>query len=126
MKVRASVKPICPTCKVMAPGLASIGDDYDAWMDASLAAAKDQIDIVSGHIYAGFPVDSPGSGSTSDSFFNKLESHRVLETNGTVVYEGPLSFREVMLKHGVSKPFWLTETGKEATLGDAGVPGGKC
>lgn len=110
----------CPTCKVMAPGLASIGDDYDAWMDASLAAAKDQIDIVSGHIYAGFPVDSPGSGSTSDSFFNKLESHRVLETNGTVVYEGPLSFREVMLKHGVSKPFWLTETGKEATLGDAG------
>ncbi len=113
-----AVHGACPTCKVVAPGLASIGTEYDVWLDASLAAAKDQIDIVSGHIYSGFPVDSPGSGSTSDSFFNKLESHRVLETGGTVVYEGPLSFREVMDKHGVTAPFWLTETGREATLGD--------
>ncbi|MBK8255180.1 MAG: beta-galactosidase [Polyangiaceae bacterium] len=115
----AAVHSACPSCKVVAPGLASIGSEYDQWLDASLAAAKDQIDIVSGHIYAGFPVDSPGSGSTSDSFFNKLDSHRILETGGTVVYEGPLSFREVMDKHGVNKPFWLTETGREATLGNA-------
>ncbi len=114
-----AVHAACPACKVVGPGLASIGDEYDLWLDASLTAAKDQIDIVSGHIYAGFPVDSPGAGSTSDSFFNKLESHRVLETGGTVVYEGPLSFREVMDKHGVVAPFWLTETGREATLGDA-------
>ena len=114
-----AVHSACPGCKVVAPGLATIGKEYDVWLDASLAAAKDEIDIVSGHIYAGFPVDSPGSGSSSDSFFNKLEAHRVLETGGSVVYEGPLSFREVMDKHGVSKPFWLTETGREATLGDA-------
>ena len=114
-----AVHNACPNCKVVAPGLATVGMDYDTWMDAAMSAAKDQIDIVSGHIYAGFPVDSPGSGSTSDSFFNKLESHRVLETGGTVVFEGPLSFREVMDKHGVTAPFWITETGKEATLGDA-------
>ena len=35
------------------------------------------------------------------------------------MYEGPLSFKEVMDKHAVTKPFWLTETGKEATYGDA-------
>lgn len=114
-----AVHAACPTCKVVAPGLASIGEEYDLWLDASLAAAKDDIDIVSGHIYAGFPIDGPGSGTSSDSFFNKLESHRILETGGTVVFEGPLSFREVMQNHGVTKPFWLTETGREATLGDA-------
>lgn len=113
-----AVHATCPTCKVVGPGLASIGMEYDVWLDASLTAAKNQIDIVSGHIYAGFPVDSSGSGQTSDSFFNKLESHRILKVGDTVVFEGPLSYREVLDKHNVTAPFWLTETGKEATLGD--------
>lgn len=114
-----AVHAACPECQVMAPSLATIGEDYAAFFDTVLASAADHIDIVSGHVYAGFPVDDTGSGSTSDSFFNKLEAHRVLETGGTVVYEGQLSLKEVMDARGVNKPFWLTETGREATLGDA-------
>lgn len=104
----------CAQCKVVAPGLASIGGEYDIWLDASLTAAKDQIDIVSGHIYSGF-----SDAQTSDNFWNKLEDHRVIDINGTVVFEGPLSFREVMDQHGVDVPFWLTETGKQAAPGNA-------
>ncbi len=111
----------CPTCKVVGPGLATVGGEYATWMDAVLAAAAPRIDIVSGHIYAGFPPPGGGgAGTTSDSFWNKLESHRVLKVGGATVYEGPLSFKEVMDKRGVTKPFWLTETGFEANLGNAG------
>lgn len=109
----------CGTCKVVAPAVATVGGQYDVWMDQVLAAALPKIDIVSGHIYAGFPQDGAGPGTTSDSFYNKLESHRVLKFGSTIVYEGPLSFKEVMDKYKVSKPFWITETGKEATLGNA-------
>lgn len=115
----AAVHGACASCKVLAPGIASIGEDYGTWMDAVLASAKDQIDIVSGHIYASFPVDDPNAGKTSDSFFNRLEKHRIVAFNGSVLHEGPLSFKEVMDKHKVQKPFWLTETGRQAPLGDA-------
>jgi hypothetical protein len=110
----AAVHQACPSCVVLAPGLATVGGKYDEWMSASLAAAKDQIDIVTGHVYADF-----GNGQSADNFFNKLEQHRVLKSGDLVVYEGPLSFKEVMSQHGVNKPFWLTETGREAPLGDA-------
>lgn len=110
----------CSSCVVMAPGLASLGGKQAVWLDAVLAAAKDKIDIVSGHIYADFAGDVAGAGTTSDSFLNRLESHRVLKlADGTVIYEAPSSFREVMDKHGVHKPFWITETGQMATLGNA-------
>lgn len=114
-----AVHAACAECRVVGPSLATIGDDYGVFFDAVLAAAADRIDIVSGHAYAGFPEDGPGSGSTSDSFYNKLESHRILEVGGTVVYEGQLSMKEVMDARGVQKPFWLTEAGREAVLGDA-------
>jgi len=108
----------CPTCLVVAPALATVGTDYATWLDAVLAAAKDKIDIVSGHDYAHFPQDSPGSGGANDSFYNKLESHRIVKIGTTIAYEGPLSFKEVMDAHGAKQPFWITETGIEATYGD--------
>lgn len=115
-----AVHAACATCKVMGPGLASVGNQYATWMDAVLGAAASKLDVVSAHIYAGFPDGSgTGAGLTSDSFFNKLEDHRVVKVGGATVYEGPLSFREVMQKRGVTKPFWLTETGREATAGNA-------
>ncbi len=114
----AALRANCGDCRVVAPGLASIAGEYADWLDAVLTAHEPDIDIVSGHIYAGFPGDETGAGSTSDSFFNKLDAHRVLETGGSVIYEGPPSFFEVMQKHQVQKPFWLTETGQSATLGD--------
>ena len=110
----------CPACQVVAPGLASLASSkYDVWLDACLKADAAKIDILSGHIYAGFPQDGGTVGVTSDSFYNRLESHRVLKFGSTVVFEGPLSFKEVMDQNQWKKPFWLTETGQEAPLGDA-------
>lgn len=114
-----AVHAACPACKVMGPGLATVGTAYAAWLDAVLTQAGAKLDIVSGHIYSSFSEPGGGAGTTSDSFLNKLESHRVVKIGSATVYEGPLSFKEVMDKHGVTKPFWLTETGKEATIGNA-------
>jgi hypothetical protein len=112
-----AVHAACPSCKVVGPALASVGGQYDVWLDAALGAAKDKIDVVSGHAYAGFP--DMGAGGTSDDFFHKIEKHRVVKIGDTVVYEGPRAFKEVMDAHGATQPFWLTETGIEAALGDA-------
>ncbi len=108
-----AVHAACATCKVIGPGLASVGGEYATWMDMVLAQAAAKLDIVSGHIYAAFTVDDAAAGLTKDSFFNKLELHRKV-----LLYEGPLSYREVMLARGVDKPFWLTETGREAAIGN--------
>jgi hypothetical protein len=113
-----AVHAACPACKVVAPGLASIANAYDTWLDASLTAAAAKIDIASGHAYASFPEDDSQAGLTKDSFYNKLDQHRKIMVGGTVVYEGPLSFKEVLDKHAFTKPFWLTETGREAAYGD--------
>jgi hypothetical protein len=116
-----AVHGACPTCKVVSGGLSSLASSsYGDWLDKMLQQAKDKIDVVNGHIYASFTEDSSGAGTTSDSFLNRLESHRIVKLGSVVVYESPnLSFKEVMDKNGVTKPFWLTETGTEAALGDA-------
>lgn len=113
----AAVHAGCPSCFVVAPSVASVGDDYDVFLDTVLAAAKDEIDIISGHAYAQFP-DMGAGGLKNDDFFDKLESHRVIEAGGTVFFEGPLSFREVMDAHGATQPFFMTETGFEADPAD--------
>lgn len=113
-----AVHAACAACLVVGPGLASVGNSYADWMDTVLSGYADKLDVVSGHDYAGFPAPGSTVGTTSDSFFNKLDAHRVVSVGGAVVYEGPLSFHEVMVKHNVQKPFWLTETGLEAALGD--------
>jgi hypothetical protein len=35
-----AVHSVCPTCKVVGPGLASIGSEYDVWLDARPRAAQ--------------------------------------------------------------------------------------
>ena len=114
-----AVHAACPACKVMGPGLATVGTAYATWLDAVLTQAGAKLDIVSGHIYSQFAEPGGGAGTTSDSFLNKLESHRIIKLGGATIYEGPLSFKEVMDKHAVTKPFWLTETGREAHAGNA-------
>jgi hypothetical protein len=57
---------------------------------------------------------------TKDSFYNDLESHRIVKVGTTVVWEGPLSVREVLLSEGFSSlPVWISETGKTASPGNA-------
>jgi len=113
-----AVHAACSTCKVVAPALATVGTTYADFLGTVLGAAKDKIDVISGHIYAQFPQDTPGAGGSSDSFYNKLESHRIVMIGSVQAYEGPLSFKEVMAAHGATQPFWLDETGIEATYAD--------
>ena len=113
-----AVHAACGACKVVAPALATVGTTYADFLGTVLAAAKDKIDVISGHIYAQFPQDTPGAGGSSDSFYNKLESHRIVMIGSVKAYEGPLSFKEVMAAHGATQPFWLDETGIEATYGN--------
>jgi uncharacterized protein (TIGR03382 family) len=113
-----AVHAACAACVVVGPTLATIGTVYADWLDAALTQAGDKIDVVSGHIYADFPSSGSTVGTTSDSFFNKLDSHRLVTVGGVTVYEGPLSFYEVLQKHAWSKPFWLDETGLAAAITD--------
>ncbi|MEO7111776.1 MAG: cellulase family glycosylhydrolase [Polyangiaceae bacterium] len=108
----------CASCSVVAPAVASVGSAYDTWLDASLTAAQSKIDIVSGHIYAPFQSEDSTAGLTADGFFNKLEAHRIVQIGGVTVFEGPKSYREVMLAHTCNAPFWLTETGLGAATTD--------
>lgn len=113
-----AVHATCPSCKVVGPAIATIGDGYDAFLDRVLADAGPRIDVLSGHVYAGFP-SLGGGGFGGDSFLEKLEAHRVVKVGDTVAFEGPLSLREVMMKRGATQPLWITETGNEASLADA-------
>ncbi len=111
-----AVHAVCPACKTLGPDIATVGKEYANWMKTTLSQALSDIDIISGHVYSDFP--KPGD-TTSDSFFTKLEAHRVLKLGTTVIYEDPLSLREAIVANGGgSKPFWLTETGRKAKFGD--------
>lgn len=109
-----AVKQTCPTCVTAGPEVATISDQYANFIQAGLAAAVP--DVLSGHIYAGFPEDDATAGLTKDSFYNKLDAHRVIPG----IYEGPLSIRESAHAAGHDElPVWITETGAQAIAGNA-------
>ncbi len=113
----AGIQAGCPSCLVVGPELASIGDVYDDYLAAALDAHGADLDVISFHIYAAFPEDDSGAGGTKDSFYNKLDEHRYIEVGGVPIYEGPLSVREVAVAQGYSaKPIWITETGEQAAV----------
>jgi MYXO-CTERM domain-containing protein len=115
-----SIKQGCPGCMIVGPELATIGDKYADYLAAALAARGNDLDAVSWHIYASFPEDDAQAGLTKDSFYNKLDAHRIVKLGTTVIYEGPLSAREVLDQKGFAGlPLWITETGKEAQVGVA-------
>jgi len=107
-----AVRATCSACKVAGPEVATIGTAYPDYLSAALTT--DLPDVISGHIYASFPEDDSTAGLTKDSFYNKLDSHRVIGP-----YQGPLSIRESALAAGAGAlPIWITETGREAAPGD--------
>ncbi|MBK7584391.1 MAG: beta-galactosidase [Myxococcales bacterium] len=115
-----AIKQGCPSCLIVGPELATISDKYAEYLDAALAARGSDLDAVSWHIYASFPEDDPAAGTSKDSFYNKLDAHRVLKIGTTTVYEGPLSVRETLLAKGFGGlPVWITETGREAQVTSA-------
>jgi MYXO-CTERM domain-containing protein len=107
----------CPSCLVVGPELATVSNQYQAYLEAALVSRGPKLDALSWHIYADFPEDDAQAGLTKDSFYNKLDAHRVVTVAGVVVYEGPQSVREVLLAQGYSNlPVWVTETGYEAAV----------
>ncbi len=114
----AAVHAQCASCLVLGPDVATVGSNYADWMKAALTQAGASIDIVSGHDYAVF--DDMGGGGFNPDFFSKLDHHRVFGTDASILYQDPLSLYESMQQYGAAdKPFWLTETGYEATYGDS-------
>ena len=112
-----AIKQGCPSCILVGPELATIGDKYAEYLEAALAARGSDLDAVSWHIYASFPEDDTQAGVSKDGFYNKLDAHRVLKVGNTVVWQGPLSVREVLVAKGFSNlPVWVTETGREAIV----------
>lgn len=109
------IRAQCATCVVAGPEVATIGTVYAEYIQAALAAEVPT--ILAAHIYASFPEDDSAAGVTKDSFYNKLDAHRVQ----LPFYEGPLSIREAAVAAGHPElPIWITETGRQATVGDAG------
>ncbi len=107
------IRARCATCVIAGPEVATIGDAYDDYIAAALAAAVPT--ILSAHIYAAFPEDDSAAGFTKDSFYNKLESHRVVGP-----YMGPPSIREAAVAAGqAALPVWITEVGRQSPMGDA-------
>ena len=117
------IKAGCPSCKVLGPELASVGNKHAQYLEASIVALKKQNlmwDIITHHIYSSFvELDITLLACTGDTFFNDLDSHRKCMLGPVVIYEGPLSPREVLLKHKLGHlPLWLTETGLKAPITD--------
>lgn len=109
------IRAQCPSCVVAGPEVATIGNAYAGYIQAALAAEVPN--VLAGHIYASFPEDDSAAGVTKDSFYNKLDAHRVQ----LPFYEGPLSIREAAIAAGHPElPIWITETGRQADLADAG------
>ena len=117
------IKAGCPTCKVLGPELASVGSKHADYLEASIVALKKNglmWDIITHHIYSSFvELDITLLTCAGDTFFNDLDKHRKCMLGPVVIYEGPLSPREVLLKHSLGHlPLWLTETGLKAPITD--------
>ena len=113
------IKAGCPACKVLGPELASIGSEYEQWLDDSLTQLEQKglmYDVITWHIYSGFLETKPGWLCwDGDLFLHDLDQHRVC-----FGFNGPLSVREVLLKHNLQNlPVWISETGAMAPVGDA-------
>ena len=114
------IKAGCPSCLIVGPELASIGDKYEEYLRAALQARGADLDVISHHIYASFPEDDGDAGVGKDSFYNKLDDHRLIMLGEIVIYEGQKSVREVAVEEGYADlPIWISETGEEAVVGEA-------
>jgi hypothetical protein len=105
-----AVRASCPTCLVLGPDLAHVGD-YDVFLGPVLDRAGDRFDILAHHIYQGWP-ETGVSVWDGDRFLESLEMRRFPFTRA--------SLREVLDAHGWAGEVWITETGyRTQPVGDA-------
>ncbi len=105
----AAVRAACTDCLVLGPDLAHVGA-YDTMLDRVLSRAATSIDILTHHIYNGWPE----TGTTifsGDNFLQALETRRFSFTRPAL--------REVLDAHMWTREVWITETGYRARPGDA-------
>lgn len=106
----AAVRGACADCVVVGPDLAHVGD-FDVFLRPVLQRARASLDILSHHIYSGWPE----TGTTvldGDNFLNSLEKRRFAFTR--------ISLRELLDEERYTGEVWITETGYQAKqIGDA-------
>ena len=90
-----------PSALVCAPDLAHLSSaNWDDWLKATIRAARDQLDVVTHHVY-------PSNGFASEVTYD-------LETGGPFPFSPP-SVKDVLQDADWwQRPFWLTETGVES------------
>ncbi|MEW6337244.1 MAG: beta-galactosidase [Acidobacteriota bacterium] len=100
-----AVRAADPSAKVCGPELAHLQSaSWDVWLREVLDRAASFLDVVTHHIYP--------DGADADSVV------RDLVEGGDYPWEPP-SVRSVLRDEGwLGRPFWLTESGYEAALGD--------
>jgi hypothetical protein len=100
-----AVRAADPRAKVCGPELAHLQSAaWDGWLRDVLDRAASALDVVTHHIYP--------DGAEADSVVEDLVE------GGDYPWEPP-SVRSVLRDEGwLGRPFWLTETGYEAALGD--------
>lgn len=105
----AAVKRVCPTCKVLGPELAHVGE-YQNFMRPVLMQAGDVYDIITHHSYNGW-AELGLQIWDGDSFLNAIETRRFSFTRPAL--------KELLDEFNITVPVWITETGlKAAPAGD--------
>jgi len=105
----AAVKRVCPTCKVLGPELAHVGE-YQNFMRPVLMQAGDVYDIITHHSYNGWAQLGLQIWD-GDSFLNAIETRRFSFTRPAL--------KELLDEFNITVPVWITETGlKAAPAGD--------
>ena len=104
-----AVNRACASCLVLGPDIAHVGN-YDVFLGQVLTRAGSRFDILTHHIYNGWP-ETGTSIADGDRFLEALEMRRFPFTRA--------SLREVLDAHGYTGEVWITETGYRATPGDA-------
>ncbi|HUU04192.1 MAG TPA: sugar-binding protein [Myxococcota bacterium] len=109
----AAVRAACPTCLVLGPELANVGD-CDVYLEGVLSRVPiNTFDIVTHHIYQDFiETGCLPYGLGGDCFENALEFQRFPFTRR--------SLKQILDAAGWAGEVWITETGDRATPGDSG------
>jgi MYXO-CTERM domain-containing protein len=113
----AAVRAACPTCKVLGPDLANVGD-VDVYIeDLTALIPTSTFDIFAHHSYNGF-VETGTQEWDGDRYFNVLDQQRFYGT--PLASLSRRSLRDLLDTWGFTGEVWMTETGYRASPpGDA-------
>lgn len=107
----AAVRAACPTCKVLGPDLANVGD-VDVYIEnLTQLIPTTTFDIFAHHSYNGFPETGVAEWD-GDRYFNVLDQQRFFGTPLAAFTRR--SLRDLLDTWGFTGEVWMTETGYRA------------